>query len=106
MGFDPCKSPSQKQGGIMGRRKQDGARHIIVRASRDNGSATVLITVIHAPNFTKSFHVFTFRRPLSWPRVWISYEMLESGAFRSLSIHARRALDRIMLEHMQHRRSV
>ena len=63
----------------MGRRKQDGAGFLTKKAK----------TRLNSP-------------PLTQPWVWISYEMLESGAFRSLSIHARRALDRIMLEHMQH----
>ena len=30
---------------------------------------------------------------------WLTIEMLESAAFRSLSIHARRALDRVIVEH-------
>jgi hypothetical protein len=32
----------------------------------------------------------------------IGREMLRSGAMRALSLHARRALDRIMVEHMDH----
>jgi hypothetical protein len=38
------------------------------------------------------------------PGPWIALgrEMLRSGAMRSLSIHARRCLDRIMVEHMDH----
>jgi len=32
----------------------------------------------------------------------VGREMLRSGAMRALSVHARRALDRIMIEHMDH----
>jgi hypothetical protein len=37
---------------------------------------------------------------LAW--CWLSQEIMESGAFRALSINGRRALDRIMIEHMRH----
>ena len=36
------------------------------------------------------------------PWGWFSFEMLESGAMRSLSVNARRVLDRIRIEHMAH----
>jgi hypothetical protein len=37
---------------------------------------------------------------LAW--CWLTQEIMESGAFRALSINGRRALDRIMIEHMRH----
>jgi hypothetical protein len=37
---------------------------------------------------------------LAWS--WLTQEIMESGAFRSLSINGRRVLDRIMVEHMKH----
>jgi hypothetical protein len=40
--------------------------------------------------------------PQGEPWIWFTQEMLESGAYRSLSINARRALDRINVEHMRH----
>lgn len=42
------------------------------------------------------------RPPEGEPWVWLTVEMLESAAFRSLSIHARRALDRVIVEHSNH----
>src|SRR5262245_15083661 len=63
----------------MGRRKQDGAG-FLPRRSRAK---------LNAP-------------PPGEPWIWLSLEMMQSGAFRSLSINARRALDRIMIEHMSH----
>jgi hypothetical protein len=63
----------------MGRRKQDGAGFL---PRKDRAK-------LNAP-------------PHGEPWAWISQEMMESGAFRSLSINARRVLDRIMIEHMKH----
>jgi hypothetical protein len=40
--------------------------------------------------------------PPHGPWMPIGREMLRSGAMRALSLHARRALDRIMVEHMDH----
>jgi hypothetical protein len=40
--------------------------------------------------------------PTNQPWAWCTFEMLESGAMRSLSVNARRVLDRIRLEHMAH----
>jgi hypothetical protein len=40
--------------------------------------------------------------PPHGPWMPIGREMLRSGAMRALSIHARRAFDRIMIEHMDH----
>jgi hypothetical protein len=40
--------------------------------------------------------------PANQPWGWFSFELLESGAMRSLSINARRVLDRIRIEHMSH----
>ena len=40
--------------------------------------------------------------PPDGPWMPIGREMLRSGAMRALSLHARRALDRIMVEHMDH----
>jgi hypothetical protein len=42
--------------------------------------------------------------PTNQPWAWCTFEMLESGAMRSLSVNARRVLDRIRLEHMAHGR--
>ena len=36
------------------------------------------------------------------PFVWFTRKMIESDAWRSLSIHARRVIDRVILEHMAH----
>jgi hypothetical protein len=40
--------------------------------------------------------------PASQPWGWFSFELLESGAMRSLSVNGRRVLDRIRIEHMAH----
>jgi hypothetical protein len=40
--------------------------------------------------------------PANQPWSWVSFELLESGAMRALSINARRVLDRIRIEHMSH----
>ena len=40
--------------------------------------------------------------PIGQPWVWMSHELLESGAHRSLSVHGIRALNRIQIEHMAH----
>jgi hypothetical protein len=40
--------------------------------------------------------------PMNQPWSWMSHEMLESGAMRSLSINAIRVLHRIQIEHMAH----
>ena len=36
--------------------------------------------------------------PANQPWSWVSFELLESGAMRALSINARRVLDRIRIE--------
>jgi len=40
--------------------------------------------------------------PQDQPWVWLSREMLESEALRSLSLAARRVVDRVILEQMAH----
>jgi hypothetical protein len=40
--------------------------------------------------------------PANQPWVWMSFEMLESGAMRSLSANGLRVLHRIQIEHMSH----
>jgi hypothetical protein len=40
--------------------------------------------------------------PMNQPWAWMSHEMLESGAMRSLSINGVRVFHRIQLEHMAH----
>ena len=40
--------------------------------------------------------------PSDQPWVWLPRDMLESDAWRSLSINARRAVERVMIEHMAH----
>jgi hypothetical protein len=40
--------------------------------------------------------------PANQPWGWFSFELIESGAMRALSINARRILDRIRIEHMSH----
>lgn len=40
--------------------------------------------------------------PQGEPWVWLSAALLASPAWRSMSVNARRALDRLMLEHMAH----
>jgi hypothetical protein len=40
--------------------------------------------------------------PKNQPWVWFSFEMLESGAMRSLSVNGLRVLHRIQIEHMAH----
>jgi hypothetical protein len=42
------------------------------------------------------------RPPSGEPWVWITREMLESDAWCSLSLAARKVLERVMLEHMAH----
>src|ERR1700710_124796 len=37
---------------------------------------------------------------VSW--VWLTVELLESDAWRSLSINARRIIDRLVIEHLHH----
>lgn len=64
----------------MGRSKQDGAG-FLPRASKAK---------LNAP-------------PAGQPWSWMTLEMMNSDAFRSLSINARRVLDRIQIEHGQHR---
>lgn len=41
--------------------------------------------------------------PPDEPWIWLTREMLESDAWRTLSIVGRRILERLMLEHMAHR---
>jgi hypothetical protein len=40
--------------------------------------------------------------PLDQPWIWLTREIMESLAWRSLSLAAKQALDRVMLEHMAH----
>jgi hypothetical protein len=40
--------------------------------------------------------------PKGRPWIWITREILESGAWRSLSINARRFIDFLLIEHMKH----
>lgn len=42
------------------------------------------------------------RPPAEMPWVWFTREMLESDALRSLSLAARRVIDRVCIEHMLH----
>ena len=42
------------------------------------------------------------RPPEGQPWVWFTAELMASAAWRSMSINARRALDRIIIEHMAH----
>jgi hypothetical protein len=63
----------------MGKRKQDGAGFVTHRFK----------SKLNAP-------------PIGQPWIWMSHELLESGAYRCLSIHGIRALNRIQIEHMAH----
>jgi hypothetical protein len=51
---------------------------------------------------TRRFKTKLNAPPISIPWVWMTHEFLESGAYRALSIHGVRALNRIQLEHMAH----
>ena len=42
--------------------------------------------------------------PPKEPWAFIPLEVLESGAFQSLSINARRVIDRLIIEHFRHNR--
>jgi hypothetical protein len=51
---------------------------------------------------TRRFKTKLNAPPISMPWVWMTHELLESGAYRALSIHGIRALNRIQIEHMAH----
>jgi hypothetical protein len=42
------------------------------------------------------------RPPLDMPFVWLTREMLESEAWRAMTLPARFVLERLMIEHMSH----
>lgn len=51
---------------------------------------------------TRRFKTKLNAPPIAMPWVWMTHEFLESGAYRALSIHGVRALNRIQIEHMAH----
>jgi hypothetical protein len=51
---------------------------------------------------TRRFKTKLNAPPIAMPWVWMTHEFLESGAYRALSIHGVRALNRIQIEHMVH----